>query len=696
MVKEAASSTKLGSTEDTSQEQPRLTASKRRWFILLSMVLPIAAVLFSEGVLRLSGHGGYVPTVREVGTEGGRTLVITDTSGAATYFDASKTSPGSVNQFDFFDPKPSNTIRIVLAGGSAIKGFPQPRGFAPSAFLGEMLSDAWPDRRVEVINLGTTAVASFPVLSMLTEMLEYDPDLVVIYSGHNEFFGAYGVASRHYTASAPWAMKIGRAYGSTALGQFLATIRTSERSSGGKALMEAVVGRAFIGSDSPLREAAAHNLYTHITEMIQHCQAKAVPVIVCTLASNERDLAPIGTCDDSKLDPADRDLLPLSSERFSRSQATAKLAADLETALANDPNHALLHYRLGQVYEALDESAALEHYRLALDLDPMPWRAPGRSIDAIRQAAHDHEAVLCDVQQAFRDVDQFSVIGEDLMADHVHPTLKGQWLVARSVVDALGSFEGKLRVTKAALDELGSFDFYAQRLGDNRFDRLGVLDSLFKVFDVPFMRQSNPDAVAHVERQLSEALAGLSITTKRQVDKWTDPKSHSGFKIPLSGMVAQVLMSQGKLPEAEKLFSAARNHVPTYSGPYFEYSCFALACRRQIQGSLSQVDQDLAKRTIEQISLFLTLADKSSGQPERFMGRLYQLLDDHISAIKHLQDARGKLAGDNLVKAELALVASYAQTGDLQSARQILSEGALRGGSSAATYRQLLSRMTSP
>ena len=64
-----------------------------------------------------------------------------------------------------------------------------------AAFLQLMLQDAWPDRRVEVINLGTTAIASFPVLGITTEALDYEPDLVVVYTGHNEFFGTYGVAS---------------------------------------------------------------------------------------------------------------------------------------------------------------------------------------------------------------------------------------------------------------------------------------------------------------------------------------------------------------------------------------------------------------------------------------------------------------------------------------------------------------------
>ena len=56
-------------------------------------------------------------------------------------------------------PPGTNTVRVLLVGESAIQGYPQPRHLCASAFLQLMLQDAWPDRRVEVINLGTTAIA---------------------------------------------------------------------------------------------------------------------------------------------------------------------------------------------------------------------------------------------------------------------------------------------------------------------------------------------------------------------------------------------------------------------------------------------------------------------------------------------------------------------------------------------------------
>src|SRR5947207_860757 len=143
---------------------------------------------------------------------------------------------------------------------SAIKGFPEPRNLAASAFLADMLKDAWPDRKVEIINLGTTAVASFPVLEILTEALNYTPDLVVVYTGHNEFFGTYGVASRGWAGSKPWMLKANRAMHSLALVQGIEKILPQGGPQEKKTLMEVMVGQSYTAPHSWSRAAAARNL----------------------------------------------------------------------------------------------------------------------------------------------------------------------------------------------------------------------------------------------------------------------------------------------------------------------------------------------------------------------------------------------------------------------------------------------------
>jgi hypothetical protein len=122
---------------------------------------------------------------RKLGPVTGGSLVQAEQGRAEFWFFANSDRAGTSEQYTFVDPKPTNTLLLLLVGELAIQGYPQPRHLCASAFLQLMLQDAWPDRQVEVINLGTTAIASFPVFGITIEVLDYEADLVVVYTGHN-------------------------------------------------------------------------------------------------------------------------------------------------------------------------------------------------------------------------------------------------------------------------------------------------------------------------------------------------------------------------------------------------------------------------------------------------------------------------------------------------------------------------------
>ena len=311
-------------------------------FGLIALLLPFAALLIGETALRLSGFGGYPPIIRLVGPVESGTLAITDPAGAATYFFANRDRPGYNEQHSFLVPKPLNTVRIFLVGESAIKGFPQPRNLACSAFLEQMLQDAWPTRTVEVINLGTTAVASFPVLEIMTEALAYQPDLIVIYTGHNEFFGTYGTASIGRAGSRPCMLRANRWLHSLAVVQAIEKLLPAPKHEGNQTLMETMVGKSYVGPDDWRRHAAAINLHANVGDMLDRCRAKGVPALVCTQPTNERDLAPVGTEKTDLLDDGrQREFERLLAEGKNDSRQNPSQAITvLQQALTLLPEHA--------------------------------------------------------------------------------------------------------------------------------------------------------------------------------------------------------------------------------------------------------------------------------------------------------------------------------------------------------------------
>nr|MCS5679009.1 hypothetical protein [Acidimicrobiales bacterium] len=268
---------------------------KRAVFMAATLAVPLLPLLLIEAALRLAGWGGYPPFLRPAGRlEDGRTVAIVEPAASTPYFFANPTRPGYADETNFLMPKPDDTIRIFLIGESAAKGFPQPRNLAMSAFLEAMLGDLWPERKVEVINLGTTAAASFPLVFMTRDALRFDPDLFIFYVGNNEFFGAYGVASINAVGTLPaWSLPMVRWCRGLAVVQAVERL-VRRRADENRSLMEQMVGRTNIPADSPLRAAAAGNLSAHLERMVELVTAAGLPAVVCTTASNESGLRPLG------------------------------------------------------------------------------------------------------------------------------------------------------------------------------------------------------------------------------------------------------------------------------------------------------------------------------------------------------------------------------------------------------------------
>lgn len=639
-------------------ERPPLPAWKRRLFILVSLAVPLVLLGLLEGGLRLFGWGGYPPFIRPVGRlPDGSQLCLVEYGAFKPYFFANPTRPGYTEACTLVMPKPAGTVRIFLVGESAAKGYPQPPNLAMSSFLQAMLQDAWPDRRVEVINLGTTAVASFPLIYQVREALRFSPDLMVFYVGNNEFFGAYGVASINAAGGLPpAALPLMRAV------RGLATVQAVEGlvrsgADADRTLMEQMIGETFIPEDAPLRQAAARNLRLHLGQMLADAKAAGVPSVVCTTASNEAGMGPLGQ-DDARG--------PGALAEFRRGEALAK---------------------------AGDRQGAREAFLKARDLDTMPWRPTSRTEQAIRDAAAEHGAVLCDVAERFRDISEQGATGWRLLDDHVHPSLEGQAEVARSVVGCMASLPGALAVPASTAAALPSNQVYAERLGANPWDDFRVAHTIRTLLGVPFMRRNNQEALAKAEAACRAFEAAQSASTRAVLDEWKTARPHAGGMRPLTGMVARVMLREQRPQDAEPLYRIAQRQVPQYTSWWLEYVYFTLACQERRQGSLDDAGRQAAAEAMAQGRFLLAHGNSESGLTERYLGRLHQLRGEWAEAIPPLLSARPRMNAEDLVACDQALFMSYVRTGDRAAAVALCDEGVRNAGRFAPMYRQMRAQL---
>ncbi|MCB0307690.1 MAG: O-GlcNAc transferase, partial [Calditrichaeota bacterium] len=96
-------------------------------------------------------------------------------------------------KFNWFNPqqfpttKAADVKRVICLGGSTTYGRPYDDRTSFCGWLRAFLPAVDPGKQWEVINAGGISYASYRVARLMEELVRHEPDLFVIYTGHNEF-----------------------------------------------------------------------------------------------------------------------------------------------------------------------------------------------------------------------------------------------------------------------------------------------------------------------------------------------------------------------------------------------------------------------------------------------------------------------------------------------------------------------------
>ncbi len=191
----------------------------------------------------------------------------------------------SFQRQSFAMPKPGGTFRVFMIGGSNVNYLQA--GFD---FLGERLSDEDPGgRRFEILNMGGLAYGSSRLRRVLDEVVEYSPDLILIYMAHNEFEEMEQEREvrpeRRSLQRAVYRSAFMRRLRDTAgtLQVWLLRIRRMRADLPPEVDWSATSGHEF----SPEEIAERMRTYReNLAAMLDRCRERGVPVVVGTVPSN--------------------------------------------------------------------------------------------------------------------------------------------------------------------------------------------------------------------------------------------------------------------------------------------------------------------------------------------------------------------------------------------------------------------------
>lgn len=403
-------------------------------------MIPFGVLFTLEAILRITGYENDLNFVSRIEQNGKEYYTINQLVGKR-YFGKDRLyyRKGSSDYFEV--NKSPNTIRVFCFGESTMAGFPYEYNAIPSEFLRERLKAALPDKNIEVINTAMAAINSFTVDEFADVLANYKPDLFVVYMGQNEFYGVYGVGSTISAGKSRWVVKTYLWF--QQFKTFLLLKNTINYISGlfkpdlqgDKILMEEMASNS-IKYNSDDFKTAVNTFRLNYEEIISIARKHNIPVLISTLVTNENDLKPFVSFHSenlsSEMEARSKKLFELGLLAMDADSASAAIEL-FKQSLAIDSLPAIIHYQLGKCYEKLNMlGEAGKQYALASDLDGLRFRAPSEFNTIINQLSTQYNLPIADVKKEFRLNSKNGFIGSELLVDHVHPDIKGYFILART------------------------------------------------------------------------------------------------------------------------------------------------------------------------------------------------------------------------------------------------------------------------
>jgi lysophospholipase L1-like esterase len=494
--------------EEAPPARAPLSSAKAAVFLIITLALPFVLIALLEIGLRVANYGGDTRAFVSPEVLGSRYLVPGANVGKR-YFPQEKYPPSPPGDA-FLVNKPVHSLRIFVLGESSAAGFPYPPNGAFARVLEDALADVLPHDTVEVVNMGMAATNSYTIVDLTGEIIDQKPDAIVIYGGHNEYYGALGAGSTESLGSHP---SFVRAYLKLQRLKTFVLLRNAANRMlravrGGRSTrdieqdasrMESVVGNQRITLDSKVYRAGVEQYESNLRTAIGRFRSHGIPVFIGSTPSNLRDMPPFGPSA----------IPPDSSATFVFDSARATLPRDSVRA------------------------ASL--FARARDLDVIRFRAPGEFQSVVQRVGKETGSVYVPVAEGFAAVSPYRIPGANIFLEHVHPNQRGYVLIARMYYDAIArqNFLGR----KADVSRFGGWEKYTQGM------QLTELDQRIAYHTIQTVKTRWP--FVPVSRQLdyrgtyrpANYLDSLAFTVSRGGMPWARAKSMLADRYAATGQV---------------------------------------------------------------------------------------------------------------------------------------------------------------
>ena len=436
-------------------------------------------------------------------------------------------------------------VRILVFGASAAYG----EMFSSfTAFPGQAehaLQRANPSIPVEVLNLAHGGMGSRQVGEMAFRALENDnPDLIVIYTGNNEYheLRALKARSKTYDPSAElMRRRLSKSFMYRKVRDLIRPVEGGLTPPDGEKWLP--IGRLDVTVDEQDRALGLALYQDHLRSIILAARERGIPVLLTTVATNVRDHIDNGTPGQAtEAEVSALHALEGMVDRLPKSEFVSEARR-----LSEDVNTEGGLHRLGQLYlrAKVPEMASDAFERKELvTLRPMTSNRAMRN--AVVQLGQNHSTRVCDLASSLASNSSDGIPGNDVFIDHCHPNAAGHKILGEALSKCILNMgiAGLEHANNPPKDEPAHplrIDHYSGHRHIPGFKTNPIKPDLSTVSGV-----ANSGHQAFVNERFDDALAAY-----RQALDMSDPTAHLHHTIGLTQLY------RGDLEAARKAFDEA-------------------------------------------------------------------------------------------------------------------------------------------
>lgn len=332
----------------------------------------------------------------------------------------------------FYCPKPKGTLRGFLIGESSAQGFPYNSNQSFGKIAELALKKGGKFKNVEIINLGLSAMSSFYIRDVAEKIRNYEPDFILIYAGHNEYYGNISETTGGNYLSKILYVRLKE----FKIFQLIFNLMNPVKN-GHDGLMEKQFNEKFVPKNDTVDKRVSEVFIHNIDKIVRLYNKMNIPVIIAGPICNLLDMPPFSGNNDGEFS---EEIIKYINILNTGDRARIS-SYYTERKKHNEFNsNANLLYLDARCESFLEGTNRLDLFNLAKDFDSIPFRVRSELQKGLKNYCLSKSEVYKNLHyiplaEVLEKEYSGSIFGKDIFIDQLHFNQHGQRIIARIISD---------------------------------------------------------------------------------------------------------------------------------------------------------------------------------------------------------------------------------------------------------------------